>query len=288
MSLQPDAILIRRAAMASIATAVILLVAKLGAWSVSDSTSVLSSLLDSLMDIAASVVNFFAIRYALMPADDEHPFGHSKAEGLAALVQSAFILGSVVALLLHVTDRLLDPQPLKALGESIGVMLFSTALTTALVLYQRWVVRKTGSLAVKADSAHYYGDILTSLAVVVALLGAWFGQYWLDPVIALVIALVLVRSVYEIIQEALVVLMDQAMPEAEETELHQLIKGVDGVRGFHDMKTRQAGAVQFIQFHLDMDGDQTLNRAHAIGDQVEAAILARFPRAEVLIHHDPV
>lgn len=288
MSAITNSDLIKRAAMASIATAVTLLLAKLVAWWMSDSTSVLSSLLDSLMDIAASVVNYFAVRYALMPADNDHPFGHTKAEGLAALVQSAFILGSAGALLLHVTDRLIDPQPLNALTESIGVMLFSAAMTTALVGYQRYVYRQTGSLAIKADSAHYYGDILTSIAVVVALLASWAGFLWMDPLVALLIAGVLIHSVYEIITEALKVLMDQSMSDDDEAELKSLIRSVKGVRGYHDLRTRQAGAVQFIQFHLDMDEDLSLRQAHDIGDRVENSILARFPRAEILIHHDPV
>ncbi|WP_221796896.1 cation diffusion facilitator family transporter [Oceanobacter mangrovi] len=280
--------LIQRAAMASIATAAILLVAKVAAWLVSDSTSVLSSLLDSMMDIAASVVNFFAVRYALMPADDDHPFGHSKAEGLAALVQSAFILGSAAALLIHVMDRLVHPQALTAVPESIAVMLFSTLMTSGLVMYQRWVVKQTGSLAVKADSAHYYGDIMTSLAVVVALVAAWFGQFWLDPVVALLIAAVLLHSVYEIIREALTVLMDQAMPDEDIELLDKAIHSVAGIKGYHDLRTRQSGAVQFIQMHLDLDGELPLKVAHDLGEKVEAAILRQFPRAEILVHHDPV
>ncbi|MCD8522060.1 MAG: cation diffusion facilitator family transporter [Saccharospirillaceae bacterium] len=262
--------------------------AKVFAWLISDSASVLSSLLDSLMDIAASLVNFFAVRYALMPADDDHPFGHSKAEGLAALIQSAFILGSAVVLLLHVFDRLLNPQPLTALGESIGVMTFSMFATVGLVIYQRWVYRQTGSLAIKADSAHYYGDILTNVAVILALIAAYWQQYWLDPVIALGIAGVLFYSVYGIVKDALQVLMDQAMPDEDEAELKALINGCEGVRGFHDLRTRQAGALQFIQLHLELDGLQPLTSAHAIGNCVEKRILERFPRAEIIIHHDPV
>lgn len=283
-----ESVHIKRAATASLLVALTLLVAKLGAWSLSESTSVLSSLLDSLMDIAASLINFFAVRYALMPADEEHPFGHNKAEGLAALIQSAFIMGSAGALLVHVVDRLVDPQPLTALGESIGVMLFSAVLTAALVVYQRWVANKTGSLAIKADSAHYYGDILTSLAVVVALLAAYWEHYWLDPVVALIIAAVLLHSVYEIVTEALKVLMDRAMSDDDQEVLEQLINSVEGVHGFHDLKTRQAGTVQFIQMHLDLDGRQSLSQAHAIGNDVEKNILRQFPRAEVLIHHDPI
>lgn len=288
MTVTPDSMHIKRAAMASLATAITLLLAKLGAWSASESASVLSSLLDSMMDIAASLVNFFAVRYALMPADDDHPFGHTKAEGLAALIQSAFIMGSAAALMIHVVDRLFDPQPLQALEESIGIMLFSAALTAVLVVYQRWVARKTGSLAIKADSAHYYGDILTSIAVVFALLAAYWEHYWLDPVVAILIGGVLVHSVYEIVAEALKVLMDQAMSDEDEKRLAATIHSVDGVYGFHDLKTRQAGAVQFIQMHLDLDGNQSLSQAHSIGDAVEQRILQQFPRAEVLIHHDPV
>lgn len=284
----PHAILIKRAATASIVVAVTLLLAKAFAWSASDSSSVLSSLLDSLMDIAASLVNFFAIRYALMPADEDHPFGHSKAEGLAALIQSAFILGSATVLLLHVIDRLIHPQALVALEESIAVMLFSAFATLALVAYQRWVYSKTHSLAIKADSAHYFGDILTSFAVVVALLAAYWEQYWLDPVVALGIAGVLLHSVYGIIRDALEVLMDKALPEEDEKALHDLISACGGVRGVHDLKTRQAGAIQFIQFHLEMDGQQSLKSAHDIAETVEETILSRFPRAEILIHQDPV
>lgn len=288
MSTASNAVLIKRAATASIVTATLLMVSKVFAWSISDSASVLSSLLDSLMDIAASAVNFFAVRYALMPADDDHPFGHTKAEGLAALIQSAFILGSAAVLLLHVIDRLLHPKALTSLEESVAVMLFSAVATSALVLYQRWVYKRTHSLAIKADSAHYYGDILTSIAVVVALVASYFEYYWLDPVVALGIAGVLLYSVYGIVMDALQVLMDKAMSEEEERELQLLILSCDGVRGVHDLKTRQAGAMQFIQMHLELDANQSLKAAHAIGDSVEKTVLDRFPRAEIIIHHDPV
>lgn len=282
------AIHIKRAANASLLVAVTLVLAKLFAWSASDSVSVLSSLLDSVMDIAASLVNFIAVRYALIPADDDHPFGHTKAEGLAALIQSAFILGSTVALLLHLLDRLANPQPLQALSFSITIMLFSTVLTILLVLYQRWVYRKTHSLAIKSDSAHYVSDILTSLAVVVALLAAFWHVHWLDPIVALAIAGLLLRSVYGIVKDALQVLMDESLPDADEQQLAALITATPGVKGFHNLKTRQAGSKQFIQLHLDLDGQLPLKQAHAIGDEVEQSILQAFPRAEILIHHDPV
>lgn len=280
--------LIKTAATASVLVAVTLLLAKIFAWTISDSASVLSSLLDSMMDIAASLVNFIAIRYALVPADDDHPFGHAKAEGIAALIQSAFILGSAAVLLLHVVERLLNPQPVTALEESIGVMLFSAVATALLVLYQRYVYRQTGSLAIKADSAHYYGDILTSLAVVAALLAAYWGAYWLDPVVALVIALVLLYSVLDIVRSALAVLMDQALNEEDQLWLKETTLHCSGVRGCHDLLTRQSGHIQFIQLHLELDGRQSLYDAHAIGKRVEECIRQRFPDAHIIIHQDPV
>lgn len=280
--------LIKTAAVASLLTAVTLLVAKVFAWMVSDSASVLSSLLDSLMDIAASAVNFFAVRYALVPPDREHPFGHAKAEGIAALIQSAFILGSAVVLMLHVVERLLNPQPVTALQESIGVMLFSALVTALLVLFQRYVYRQTGSLAIKADSAHYYGDILTSLAVVGALLAAYWEQYWLDPVVALVIALVLLSSVAGIVKAALAELMDEAMAAEDIDRLQAEVLSCRGVRGCHDVLTRQSGHIQFIQLHLELDGQLSLLDAHAIGRDVELKIRRLFPNANIIIHQDPV
>ena len=283
-----NAHLIRRAAIASMATALILLVVKTFAWGASDSASILSSLLDSLMDITASVVNFFAIRYALTPADDDHPFGHTKAEGLAALMQSAFILGSAGMLLLHVGERLLNPQPIDDVELGISVMVFSTLATIALVAYQRWVAARTSSLAIKADSAHYLGDILTSAAVVVALIASSMEIYWLDPLVAVLIGLVLLWSAIGILRESLRLLMDYAMDAQDEETIIELIRATEGIHDFHDLRTRQSGVLQFIQFHVDMSGQQTLQQAHDIGDALEQRIRERFPQAEVIVHYDPV
>lgn len=282
------AVLMKRAATASVATAVTLLFAKIFAWTISDSTSVLSSLIDSSMDIIASGINLFAVRYALMPADEDHPFGHTKAEGIAALLQSAFILGSTALLLLQVLERFLNPRAIHGITESVGVMTFSVVLTIILVLYQRYVARKTNSLAIKADAAHYYGDILAGIAVVIALLTSRLGWYWMDPVVALMIAMILLYSVVGIVREALAMLMDQALDPEEEEHLHELILGCDNVKGVHDVLTRQSGKTQFIQLHLELDGQQSLYAAHAITLKVEQEIKAAFPDAQLIIHQDPV
>lgn len=280
--------LIKRAAVASICVAVVLLIAKIFAWWVSGSTSVLASLMDSFMDIAASLVNFFAIRYALTPPDEDHPFGHTKAEGLAALMQSGFILGSGLILILQVAERLMNPDELTAIPESLGVMGFSTLMTVLLVMYQRWVWKKTGSLAVKSDSAHYVSDILTNIAVVVALVAAYMGFYWLDPVVGLLIAVILVYSAFGILREALTMLMDSAMGEEDELQLKQLIEQTPDVFGYHDLKTRQSGVMQFIQFHLELEAGQSLQQAHDIGDELEKRIVKAFPQSHVIVHYDPV
>lgn len=282
------AVLVKRAATASVVTAIVLLLAKVFAWIISDSTSVLSSLLDSSMDIIASGINLFAIRYALMPADEDHPFGHSKAEGIAALLQSAFILGSCVLLLLQVFERLVNPKPLQAIAESVGIMVFSVVLTIILVLYQRYVANKTNSLAIKADAAHYYGDILAGIAVVIALLTSRLGWYWADPLVALLIALILLYSVVGIVREALAMLMDQALSPEDEQRLHELVLACDNVKGVHDVLTRQSGQTQFIQLHLELDGQQSLYSAHAITLTVEQRIKEAFPEAQLIIHQDPV
>lgn len=280
--------LVKSAAFASVCTAMLLLLAKVFAWAISDSTSVLSSLLDSLMDIMASLVNLYAIRYALMPADDDHPFGHAKAEGIAALVQSAFILGSTVLLLLQVGERFLNPKAITAIEESVWVMVFSVSATVCLVVYQRFVARKTKSLAVKADSAHYYGDILTGLAVIVALFASKLGWHWLDPAIALLVAVILLYSVVGIVREAMAVLMDEALSPEDEESLRQVVLANERVRGVHDLMTRRSGRTEFIQLHLELDGQQSLYAAHAICREVEQAIKHRFPEAHLIIHQDPV
>lgn len=284
----PHETLVKRAALASVTVAITLLLAKIFAWAISDSTSVLSSMLDSLMDIIASGINLYAIRYSLMPADDDHPFGHTKAEGIAALLQSAFILGSTALLMLQVFERFLNPRPVHAITESVGVMSFSVVLTILLVLYQRYVAKKTNSLAVKADAAHYYGDILAGIAVVIALVTSHLGWYWMDPLVAFLIALILLYSVVGIVREALAMLMDEALSPEDEQRLKELVLACDNVQGVHDILTRQSGRTQFIQLHLELDGQQSLYAAHAVTLKVEQEIQAAFPQSQLIIHQDPV
>ncbi|WP_455372473.1 cation diffusion facilitator family transporter [Limibacillus halophilus] len=280
--------LMRRATYASVTVALILIVAKSGAWALSGSVALLSTLMDSVLDALASLVNLFAVKHALTPADREHRFGHGKAEPLAALAQAAFISGSAIFLLVEAVKRLYEPRAVEATNLGIGVMLFSIVMTLLLVRYQRYVISQTKSLAITADSLHYVGDLLVNGAVIVALLlSSQLGLYWADPVFGLGIAAYILWNAWLIARGALDMLMDRELEPEERQQIAEIVKHQPEVRGLHDLRTRAAGPQKFIQLHLELDGNMSLWRAHEIADAVEAELQAAFPEAEILIHQDP-
>jgi ferrous-iron efflux pump FieF len=278
----------RLATYASVATALVLILAKVVAYLLTDSVSMLSTLLDSLMDAAASLVNLIAVRHALTPADREHRFGHGKAEALAGLGQSTFIAGSAAFLLFESIGRLVSPQPVTNGIVGIGVMLFSMALTLVLVLFQRHVIRRTRSIAVSADSLHYVGDIAANLAVLAALvLSSQFGWNRSDPIFAIGVSFYVGFTAWQIARSAFDMLMDREMPDEERSRIRAIVMANPRVRNMHDLRTRRSGPHRFIQFHLEMEPEMRLTEAHILADEVEAAILKEFPAAEVIIHEDP-
>ncbi len=280
--------LMRRATAASVTVAATLIVVKMVAWLLTDSISLLSSLIDSLMDVMASLVNLFAVRHALQPADAEHRFGHGKAEPLAGLGQSAFIAGSAAFLTIEAASRLLHPRPVAHAEIGIGVMVFSIVLTVGLVAYQRHVVRSTGSIAVGADALHYETDVLINGSVIVSLvLSKWAGWHAADPLIAFAIVAYLARGAWLIAKRALDVLMDREFADEDRERIRDIVLGHPRVKGMHDLRTRSAGLQPFIQLHLELDGDMRLSEAHEIADQVEARIKESYPGAEIIIHQDP-
>ena len=279
--------LLKRASYASVATALLLIVAKLVAWLMTGSMSILASLVDSLMDSIASLINLLAIRYSLQPADAEHRFGHGKAEPLAGLSQAAFILGSAGFLMLHAVDRLRHPYELQALGVGISVMVFAILLTLALLLLQRHVIAQTGSTAIRADALHYASDLLSNLAIIAALLIAPLGWQWVDPVFAIGIACYIGYHAVQVGQEAVQQLLDRELPEAVQQQILAIAARQSEVQGVHDLRTRQSGQVVFIQLHLELDDHLPLYQAHAIADRVAADICAALPAAQVIVHQDP-
>ena len=282
-----NARLMRLATYASATVAIILIVAKLVAWMMTDSITILATLIDSCLDAAASLITLFAVHHALQPADKEHRFGHGKAEALAGLGQSMFIAGSSVFLLLESINRLLYPKDLAVVDAGIIVMIFSIILTMALIAFQRHVVRQTGSTAIAADSVHYKTDLLVNVAVIVALLLAMYGWAGFDPVFAIAIAFYILHSAWEIASEAIDQLMDKELSDEERADIKQLATSHPEVKGMHDLRTRKAGLTNFIQFHLELDGHLSLMQAHAIADEVEATIKEKWTDAEVIIHEDP-
>ena len=280
--------LMRQATYASIGVALLLIIAKLIAWGVSDSLSLLATLIDSMLDALASFVNLLAVRHALSPADREHRFGHGKAEALAGLGQAAFIAGSAAFLLLEAARRFINPVPLESYGIGIAVMVFSIGVTLLLLAFQRHVIRKTGSVAISADSLHYRTDLLVNGSVIAALLLASLGWVGFDPLFAVGIALYILYSAWEIVKRAFDHLMDRELPDDERENIKSIARAHSKVRGMHDLRSRRSGMATFIQLHLELDDELSLLEAHKISDEVEAGLLDVYPAAEIIIHIDPI
>jgi len=273
---------------ASVSVAGLLIAAKFAAWLETGSVALLSSLVDSLLDAVASLVNLIAVRHAMSPADREHRFGHGKAEPLAVLGQSAFIIGSAMLLLAEAVRRLIWPVPVENPPAGIAVMVLSIVVTIALVLYQRHVVRRTGSIAITADELHYRGDLVINISVILALvLGSALGQPILDPLFGAGIGIWILYSAARLVRLSLFQLMDHELPDDERERIREIAQSHPDVVAAHDLRTRIAGPTAFIQIHIEMDGTLSLLRAHEISDEVEAQLRAAYPHAEVMIHQDP-
>ena len=279
--------LMRQATYASTATASVLIVAKLIAWLMSDSVSLLATLIDSSLDVLASILNLLAVRHALTPADKQHRFGHGKAEALAGLGQATFIAGSAAFLFLEAISRFLHPVEIHAVGVGVIVMVLSIAATIGLMIFQNHVIRMTDSTAIKADALHYKTDLLVNGSVIAALLLATYGWAGFDAVFGLAIAFYIIYSAWEIVREALGHLMDKELSPEDREMIKEIALRHRETRGMHDLRTRKSGTTVFIQLHLELDPKLTLLQAHSISDEVEAALMKAYPDAEVIIHEDP-
>ena len=280
--------LMRLATYSSVAVASILIFVKTGAWLSTESLSLLASLVDSMLDVGASLISLIAVHHALQPADKEHRFGHGKAEAIAGLAQSAFIAGSGVFLLFESADRLINPVKVVNTTLGISIMVIAIVLTVILVGFQTYVVRKTNSIAIKADTIHYRADLLVNLAVIVSLiLAANFDVYIVDPIFAVLIVGYMSFGAYQISARSLDVLMDKEFPNSERERIKKIAESHRSVLNVHDMRTRSSGTTSFIQFHAEMPNDISLVEAHEIADEVMLMIEEAFPNTEVLIHQDP-
>lgn len=276
------------AAVASVATALLLLLLKgFAAWH-TGSVAMLGSLADTGLDLLASIVILYGVRLAAEPADTDHRFGHGKAEALAALFQVALITASAAAIGWRAVVRLAENQPTQNAEFGIGVSLVSIAATFALLAYQRRVIRSTGSVAIRADNVHYQSDLLLNLSVMVALvLDQWFGLHSADPIFGIVIALWLAWGAFQASSQAIDQLMDKEWPDEKRERFLTAAAQHPALKGIHDFRTRRSGAHDFAQFHIHVAADLSVAEAHDVMEEIEANIHRQFPQVEVLIHVDP-
>lgn len=280
---------VRWASIAALVVATFLVGIKTVGWLYTGSLSVQASLLDSLLDLLASLINFFVIRHAQKPADEDHRFGHGKAEALGGLAQTAFIVASALWFLIDVAARLVSPEPVAELAIGNSVMILSIGATLGLVLFQRWVIRRTKSLVISADSLHYQADLLGNLAVIISLnLSVYLQSSWVDAIAGGLIAAYILLTSFQILRQSLDVLMDKELPEDIRSHILSFAVSTPEVRGVHEFRTRSSGQHIFIQMHLDLDAHMPLQEAHDVGDRIADEIQKHYPNADVIIHQDPV
>ena len=277
-----------RAALASVALASVLLVAKAWAAYATDSTAMLGSLADTALDVIASLTTLMGVRIAAQPADLDHRFGHGKAEALVSLAQVALISASAVGIMWRAVDRLINRAQTEAMGTGIAVSVLALILTFVLLWYQRRVIASTGSVAIKTDNVHYKSDLMLNGSVIVALLlDQALHLSGADALFGIAIALWLAWGAYRASSEAIHQLMDREWPEDERRSFLDAAAEYPELQGLHDLRTRKSGTLRFVQFHVWVPADWTVQEAHDRLDHVEEQLQKRFPDTEILIHVDP-
>jgi cation diffusion facilitator family transporter len=288
LNLAQSSALTRYATTLSVGVAAILIVIKAVAWVQSGLVSMMASLADSSLDLVASLVTFFAVRYAAAPPDAEHRFGHGKAEAFASLIQGGLVFASAALIGQEALNRIAHPQPIQQEGWAMVVMVASIALTMALIAAQSRVLRQTGSVAVSGDRAHYAADLASNG---VSLLGiaavALFHQPVLDAIAGLIVAVWLVWGAIGVFSQASVQLMDQELPDEQRARIIHLMTEDARIRGVHQLRTRASGPFIHMQMHADLDPSLSLVEAHNVMVAAENRVLAAFPAADILIHPDP-
>ena len=280
--------LTRRVTLMSVATALVLVTLKLGAWIASDSTAMLASMADSALDLVASLVTFFAVRYAAAPPDAEHRFGHGKAEAFASLVQAGLVFASAALIAREAIGDLMSPHPLQREGLAVGVMVVSILLTLALLRAQTVVLRQTSSVAVSGDRAHYASDLASNIAALIGIAAsAWLGVNGLDAAAALVVAALLLWSAIGVFREASNQLMDRELSDEARADIVRRVTADGRLANVHQLRTRASGPCIHIQMPVDVDPDVSLEAAHQAIVAAEHRILEAFPAADILIHADP-
>ncbi len=258
------------------------------AWHSSGSVSLLSSLVDSVVDFGGSFLSLFAIYHSLKPADRHYRFGHGKIEALAALAQSLLIFASSFMIFKEAMNRFSNPEPIEEIGVAMGATIISLVLTTVLLGVQKYVIRKTASLAIEADCAHYQSDFLINIGVLLVVgCSYYFDSTALDPVFGGLVAIYIVTFSYKILRRSWEILMDKELPDDDRQRIEDIIMSHPMVSGYHLLRTRSSGVGEFIQCHLEMPGDITLLEAYSASQDIEKNIRANYPNADIILNQDP-
>lgn len=285
-----------RTAALSVLSNSILVIFKLVVGFYSGAVSVLSEAIHSAVDLVAALIAFFAVRASGKPADEEHTFGHGKFENLSAAVEGLLIFVAAGWIIFESVNKLIHPEPVSNIQWGVLVMGIS-AITNLFISRQLFKVGKeTDSAALMADGWHLRTDVWTSAGVAVGLASYLFGKWyfpdtnleWIDPVIAIGVAVLIVRAAWKLTSEAVTYLLDASLPEEEERSIRLIIDKMNPqVLNFHNFKTRKAGSERFVEFHLVVNKDLTVRQAHDICDDITARIKSQFPKTEVMIHTEP-
>jgi ferrous-iron efflux pump FieF len=278
--------LVKLASYASVITAIIIMLAKTYGWFITESQSILASLVDSLLDISSSLINLVAIRVSLMPPDDNHRFGHEKFQDLAIFSQSIFFFASSLFTLTSSFKSLLLQEQISNHELGANAMYLCVVLTIMLVAFQSYVIKRTRSKIISADKLHYFSDLITNIAVIVSIyLSASF--WYIDSLAGIGISLYIMYGSYRLFREAIRNLADEEFRPEDRARILEIVGKSTHAKGVHELKTRYAANKPFIQFHLELDGKITLNKSHEIADSIMDSLLEEFPDAEITIHQDP-
>lgn len=282
--------LVKLAGCASIFVATFFIIIKFSAWITTGSVSIKATLVDSIIDTISSIVILISVYHSHQPPDKLHKFGHGKIEAIAALLQGLFIMIATLWLLYEITTSIVNPKPLYKTTYGIIVIMITIVVTSLLITLQKYVIKKTNSTAIKADSLHYRSDFLININVLFSLIvTSYFETNIIDVIVGSVITLYIIYHSWLIFKDAYDVLIDKELPENQKKEIIHLIKQLNNkIIGFHDLRTRFSGIRKFIQFHLEMEESITLKEAHKISKELEKKILHKFPEAEIIIHQDPI
>ncbi len=280
--------LVVMASLSSIMMALLLVIAKMLVWFFSNSITILASMTDSMMDLVTSVINYIAVRFAIKPPDEDHNYGHAKIEALAGLAQCAFISASAIFLLVSSINRYFNPVQLTNIDLGIYVTVLSLILTLFVVVFQTYVIKKTDSQIIAADRLHCQSDLYSNLAIIVSLLICSSGYEIADVIFALLITVYIAHGVYGIGVRSLNVLLDKKISNHLINDITSIMLATPGVLGLHEMRTRRVGNYIYIQVHMCIDRNISLEEAHAIASTAQKAVLCKYSQADILIHMDPV